>query len=142
MFDTAEDGVAVQAMRMTPGREVEPTARWVVERLIASQAEDGYLGPFKKEERLGAAAAQPVPTTTAPAVRADVPLWTRIVVAAEAFTPAAIIGLIVLFTFLLAMGLFAFRDMDINLNPDITSPAASVSISQPAESLAAPPGRA
>ena len=41
---------------------------------------------------------------------------------------------IVLFTFLLAMGLFAFRDMDINLNPDITSPAANVSISQPGAS--------
>ncbi|HEU4715853.1 MAG TPA: CAP domain-containing protein, partial [Candidatus Saccharimonadales bacterium] len=44
----------------------------------------------------GAAAAQPTPTTTAPAVRDSVPFWTRIVVAAEAFTPAAIIGLIVL----------------------------------------------
>jgi multidrug efflux pump subunit AcrB len=43
---------------------------------------------------------------------------------------------IVLFTFLLAMGLFAFRDMDINLNPDVSSPAANVSISQPG---AAPP---
>ncbi|HET9428837.1 MAG TPA: efflux RND transporter permease subunit, partial [Allosphingosinicella sp.] len=41
---------------------------------------------------------------------------------------------IVLFTFLLAMGLFAFRDMDINLNPDVTSPAANVSISQPGAS--------
>jgi multidrug efflux pump subunit AcrB len=43
---------------------------------------------------------------------------------------------IVLFTFLLAMGLLAFMRMDINLNPDITSPAANVSISQPG---AAPP---
>jgi multidrug efflux pump subunit AcrB len=43
---------------------------------------------------------------------------------------------IVLFTFLLAMGLFAFMRMDINLNPDVTSPAANVSISQPG---AAPP---
>lgn len=44
----------------------------------------------------GATAAQPTPTTAAPAVRDSVPFWTRIVVAAEAFTPAAIIGLIVL----------------------------------------------
>ena len=43
---------------------------------------------------------------------------------------------IVLFTFLLAMGLMAFMRMDINLNPDIESPAATVSISQPG---AAPP---
>ena len=43
---------------------------------------------------------------------------------------------IVLFTFLLAMGLLAFMRMDINLNPDVTSPAANVSISQPG---AAPP---
>ena len=43
---------------------------------------------------------------------------------------------IVLFTFLLAMGLLAFMRMDINLNPDISFPAASVSISQPG---AAPP---
>ena len=38
---------------------------------------------------------------------------------------------LVLFTFLLAMGLMAFMRMDINLNPDIESPAATVSISQP-----------
>jgi multidrug efflux pump subunit AcrB len=38
---------------------------------------------------------------------------------------------IVLFTFLLAMGLLAFMRMDVNLNPDIESPAATVSISQP-----------
>ena len=43
---------------------------------------------------------------------------------------------IVLFTFLLAMGLMSFMRMDINLNPDIESPAATVSISQPG---AAPP---
>ncbi|HEY0626671.1 MAG TPA: efflux RND transporter permease subunit [Allosphingosinicella sp.] len=42
----------------------------------------------------------------------------------------------VLFTFLLAMGVLAFNRMDINLNPDVTSPAANVSISQPG---AAPP---
>ena len=43
---------------------------------------------------------------------------------------------IVLFTFLLAMGLAAFLRMDVNLNPDVSVPAASVSISQPG---AAPP---
>ena len=43
---------------------------------------------------------------------------------------------IVLFTFLLAMGLMAFMRMDVNLNPDVSVPAASVSISQPG---AAPP---
>ncbi|HEX8644786.1 MAG TPA: efflux RND transporter permease subunit [Allosphingosinicella sp.] len=43
---------------------------------------------------------------------------------------------IVLFTFLLAMGLFAFLRMDVNLNPDVSVPMANVSISQPG---AAPP---
>jgi multidrug efflux pump subunit AcrB len=43
---------------------------------------------------------------------------------------------IVLFTFLLAMGLLAFMRMDVNLNPDVSVPQASVSISQPG---AAPP---
>jgi multidrug efflux pump subunit AcrB len=43
---------------------------------------------------------------------------------------------IVLFTFLLAMGLLAFMRMDVNLNPDVSVPGASVSISQPG---AAPP---
>ena len=43
---------------------------------------------------------------------------------------------LVLFTFLLAMGLLAFSRMDINLEPDISIPAATVSISQPG---AAPP---
>jgi multidrug efflux pump subunit AcrB len=43
---------------------------------------------------------------------------------------------LVLFTFLLAMGVMAFRSMDVNLNPDISSPAATISISQPG---AAPP---
>ena len=43
---------------------------------------------------------------------------------------------IVLFTFLLAMGVLAFMRMDVNLNPDITAPAANVTISQPG---AAPP---
>ncbi len=43
---------------------------------------------------------------------------------------------LVLFTFLLAMGLLAFNRMDVNLNPDVSVPAAIVSISQPG---AAPP---
>jgi len=43
---------------------------------------------------------------------------------------------LVLFTFLLAMGLLAFGRMDINLEPDISFPAANISISQPG---AAPP---
>ncbi|MEA3008728.1 MAG: hypothetical protein QOJ91_420 [Sphingomonadales bacterium] len=43
---------------------------------------------------------------------------------------------LVLFTFLLAMGLAAFMRMDVNLNPDVSIPGASVSISQPG---AAPP---
>ena len=43
---------------------------------------------------------------------------------------------IVLFTFLLAMGLLAFKRMDVNLNPDVSIPAAIISISQPG---AAPP---
>jgi multidrug efflux pump subunit AcrB len=43
---------------------------------------------------------------------------------------------LVLFTALLAMGLLAFMRMDVNLNPDVSVPGASVSISQPG---AAPP---
>ena len=43
---------------------------------------------------------------------------------------------LVLFTFLLAMGLISFNRMDVNLNPDISFPAALVTISQPG---AAPP---
>lgn len=43
---------------------------------------------------------------------------------------------IVLFVFLLAMGVMAFNRMDVNLNPDVSVPAATVSISQPG---AAPP---
>ncbi len=43
---------------------------------------------------------------------------------------------IVLFVFLTAMGLLAFNRMEVNLNPDVSIPAANVSISQPG---AAPP---
>jgi len=43
---------AIQALRMSTDAELERTAREMIKRLIASQAEDGYLGPFRKEERL------------------------------------------------------------------------------------------
>jgi len=43
---------------------------------------------------------------------------------------------LVLFSFMLGMGLIAFMRMDVNLNPDISAPAATVTISQPG---AAPP---
>lgn len=43
---------------------------------------------------------------------------------------------LVLFAFMLGMGLLAFMRMDVNLNPDISAPAATVTISQPG---AAPP---
>ncbi len=43
---------AVQAMRMTDDEELEATVRTVVAELIASQADDGYLGPFPKSSRL------------------------------------------------------------------------------------------
>ena len=43
---------AVQALRMTDDVELQATVRAVVAELIASQAEDGYLGPFPKQKRL------------------------------------------------------------------------------------------
>lgn len=43
---------AVQALRMSDDPELEKTVRAVVERLLASQADDGYLGPFPKDARL------------------------------------------------------------------------------------------
>jgi DUF1680 family protein len=43
---------AIQALRMTTNPELESVVRIVVERLIAAQADDGYLGPFRKNERL------------------------------------------------------------------------------------------
>jgi multidrug efflux pump subunit AcrB len=43
---------------------------------------------------------------------------------------------LVMFAFLLVMGLLAFNRMDVNLNPDVSVPAAIISISQPG---AAPP---
>lgn len=42
----------VQALRMSENPELEKTLSDVVDQLIASQAEDGYLGPFNKEEQL------------------------------------------------------------------------------------------
>ncbi len=43
---------AVQALDMTNDPRLEPAVREFVNKLIASQAEDGYLGPFTKKERL------------------------------------------------------------------------------------------
>lgn len=43
---------AIQALRMSDDPRLEETAKAVVKKLIAAQAEDGYLGPFPKETRL------------------------------------------------------------------------------------------
>ena len=43
---------AIQALRMSESEELRATVTNVVTRLIESQAEDGYLGPFKNGERL------------------------------------------------------------------------------------------
>jgi len=43
---------AVQACRMTDDPRLEPFVAGVLKELISTQAEDGYLGPFRKEERL------------------------------------------------------------------------------------------
>ena len=43
---------AIQGRRTTDDPDLEPTIRRVVRELIAVQAEDGYLGPFPKGERL------------------------------------------------------------------------------------------
>jgi DUF1680 family protein len=43
---------AVQAQRMVRSDALDKTVREVVDQLIASQADDGYLGPFTKSERL------------------------------------------------------------------------------------------
>jgi hypothetical protein len=45
---------AIQAMRMDPRPELRQTVAKVVVDLVASQAEDGYLGPFPKSVRLKA----------------------------------------------------------------------------------------
>lgn len=43
---------AIQAQRMVRSEELDRTVRQVVDELIAAQADDGYLGPFKKSDRL------------------------------------------------------------------------------------------
>ena len=43
---------AIGAMRMSDDDRLNRTVRTVIEQLIASQAEDGYLGPFPKDTRL------------------------------------------------------------------------------------------
>jgi DUF1680 family protein len=43
---------AVQALRLSADPRLEPYIAQVVADLIATQAEDGYLGPFRLEERL------------------------------------------------------------------------------------------
>ena len=43
---------AIQAHRMVDDPRLEETIRQVLHEFIATQAEDGYLGPFRKEERL------------------------------------------------------------------------------------------
>lgn len=43
---------AIQALRMKDDPQLQQTVEAVVRALIASQAEDGYLGPFPKAERL------------------------------------------------------------------------------------------
>ncbi len=43
---------AIQARRMTGDARLDQKIRWVISELINSQADDGYLGPFPKEDRL------------------------------------------------------------------------------------------
>lgn len=43
---------AIQALRMSKDPHLPDVVAQVIRQLIASQAEDGYLGPFRKEERL------------------------------------------------------------------------------------------
>lgn len=43
---------AIQACRMADKPELRQHVRRTIEELISTQAEDGYLGPFRKEERL------------------------------------------------------------------------------------------
>ncbi|MEW6157195.1 MAG: beta-L-arabinofuranosidase domain-containing protein [Verrucomicrobiota bacterium] len=43
---------AIQALRLTTNPQLKETTRRVIAQLIASQADDGYLGPFPKAERL------------------------------------------------------------------------------------------
>lgn len=43
---------AVQARRMVDDPRLDEHLRWFIPELIATQADDGYLGPFPKDERL------------------------------------------------------------------------------------------
>ena len=43
---------AIQLCRMTENRSIEEPIRKLIDEFIATQAEDGYLGPFHKDERL------------------------------------------------------------------------------------------
>lgn len=43
---------AIQALRMSDSKELRATVEDVIKRTIAGQDEDGYLGPFRHEERL------------------------------------------------------------------------------------------
>jgi DUF1680 family protein len=43
---------AIQARRMVSDAQLDATTQTVIRELIASQADDGYLGPFPKQERL------------------------------------------------------------------------------------------
>ena len=45
---------AIQSLRMSEDPELEKTVRAVIGRLLACQADDGYLGPFPKNVRLTA----------------------------------------------------------------------------------------
>ena len=45
---------AIQARRMTDDPRLDPMIRGLISQFIATQAEDGYLGPFRKDERLKA----------------------------------------------------------------------------------------
>ena len=43
---------AIQARRLSRDTQLDATLRQVVSELISTQADDGYLGPFRKDERL------------------------------------------------------------------------------------------
>jgi len=43
---------AIQALRMSDAPHLQATVEEVIAAVLAGQAEDGYLGPFRKEERL------------------------------------------------------------------------------------------
>src|SRR5450759_2254578 len=43
---------AIQACRMTPDPRLKPFVADLIAEFIATRADDGYLGPFRKDERL------------------------------------------------------------------------------------------